>query len=210
MIAHPIGRYLIQFGAEEDVPVKDDPDTVLHPLSMKAEDVIEDHEAELEAAREQGRQEAAATAQKHLEASLQALAAQHEEHLLNERQSWATEEGHKLSLAITEAFAQLQDMLANTLDAILRPFLIDALRRQMIEELAHNVSILLTSESPAIEISGPDDLIAALREKLSPETAAITYKPNSSVDIRIVAHHTVIESQMQAWIERFEPSREQA
>jgi hypothetical protein len=210
MIAYPVSRYLVQFGVDEEAVVAEDLDIMLQPLSTTAEDQIEFREAELEAARDEGRKQALATAQTHLETSLQALNAQHAQHLVTERQSWAAEESDKLSSALTEALAQLQDMLANAVDAILRPFLLDTLRHQMVDELAHNVHILLTSENPVIEISGSADLIADLRAKLSSETAVIDYKPNSSSDVRIVAHQTVIQSQMQAWIERFESPREQA
>jgi hypothetical protein len=207
MIAYPVSRYLVHFGAAEEVAAEEDIEIVLQPLSTKAEELIEDREAELETAREEGRIEARAIAQAHLEMALQEQKLDFERRLNEARALWAAGEGEKLSLALTAALTQLEELLTRSVEAILRPFVIASLRLQIIDELANNIGVLLASDCPLIEISGAADIIAALQEKFSPAHAAISYRPHESADVRIVAGHTVIESQLSAWIKRFELSR---
>jgi hypothetical protein len=209
MIAYPVGRFLVQFGLEEPVAPLESFDGVLQPLSSRIEEPPEDPEALLEAAREEGRAEGRAAAQAFFETILANQKRDYEKRVADERNAWTVEEGAKLSLCLIEAVTQLEERLAECVDAVLRPFLIESLRRQMIEELIADIGVLLASDDhPAIEISGAADLLAALQAKLSSTQAAIDYKPNDSIDVRIVAHHTIIESQLRAWIERFDPSKE--
>ncbi len=211
MTAYPVARYLIEFGREaEEIAVPAAFDTVLQPLSSKPEEAPDTHELLLDAAREEGRNEVRAQAQTLINDTLTTQKRDFEIRLVEERKLWVETESAKWTLGLANAIAQLEARLAEGVDAVLRPFLIETLRRQMIDELAHNVGILLNSdENPAIEISGAADLLTALREKLSAVPAAIDYKPNESIDVRIVAHHTIIESQLRAWIERFDLSQEQ-
>jgi hypothetical protein len=209
MIAYPVSRYLMHFGAAEEVVVEEDVDVILQPLSTKAEELIENQAAELEAAREEGRIEAQAAAQAHLEMTLQELGLDFERRLAEARAAWVAEESAKLSLALTNALTQLEDLVTSSVEAILRPFVIAALRLQIIDELASNVSVLLANDCPLIEISGAADIVAALQEKFSPAQLTIDYRPDESTDVRIVAGHTVIESQLSAWIKRFDLSKEQ-
>jgi len=209
MIAHPVSRYLVNFGAEEALPVPEQFETVLQPLSSKEEDPFETLEAQIQAAREEGRIEARAAAQALIEAKIAEQKLEYEKRIAQERHSWVEEEGAKFGLSLTSAVTQLQEQIAECVDAVLRPFLIETLRRQMINELISTVSVILASdEVPAIEISGAADLIAILQEKLSTASASISYLPNDKIDVRIVAHHTIIETQLRAWIERFELSKE--
>jgi hypothetical protein len=209
LIAHPVSRYLIQFGIEKQAAPAEPFDGVLQPLSSRVEEPQADPEALLEAAREEGRAEGRAAAQAYFETILANQKRDYEKRLKDERHSWADEEGAKLGLCLTNAIAQLEERLAECVDAVLRPFLIESLRRQMIDELVNDVGVLLASdETPAIEISGAADLLAALQSKLSSAPVAIDYKPTDSIDVRIVAHNTIIESQLRAWIERFDPSKE--
>jgi hypothetical protein len=209
VIAYPVSRYLVQFGAEEKVAVEEDLDAILQPLSTKAEDLIEDREAELDAAREEGRAEARAAAQAHLEMALQDQQLDYEKRLGEERHLWIAEESDKLSASLTNALLQLEELVTGSVEAILRPFVIDALRRQIIDELASNISTLLASDYPLIEISGAADLLAVLKQRFASAQATIDYKPDDTADVRIVAQHTVIESQLRAWIKRFDLSKEQ-
>jgi hypothetical protein len=209
MIAHPVARYLVQFGLEEEAAPAETFDGVLQPLASRVEEPEENREALLEAAREEGRAEGRAAAQAFFETILANQKRDYEKRLGEERNSWASEEGAKLSLCLTNAVAQFEERLAECVDAVLRPFLIESLRRGMIDELVNDIGVLLASdENPVIEISGAADLLAALQARLSSTLAAIDYKPNDSIDVRIVAHNTIIESQLRAWVERFDPSKE--
>jgi hypothetical protein len=209
VIAHPVGRYLMQFGVEEEAAPPEVFADIMQPLSARVEEPEEDREALLEAACEQGRAEGHAAAQTFFETITANQKQDYEKRLVEERNSWASEEGVQLSSCLTNAISQLEARLAESVDAVLRPFLIESLRRQMIEELVSDIGVLLASdETPVIEISGSADLLAALQARLSATPAAIDYKPNESIDVKIVSHHTIIESQLRAWIDRFDPSKE--
>ena len=49
---------------------------------------------------------------------------------------------------------------------------------------------------------GPEDLLAMLREKLAAFSGAIDFSLDNSIDVRIVADQTKIESRIGAWVER--------
>jgi flagellar M-ring protein FliF len=49
---------------------------------------------------------------------------------------------------------------------------------------------------------GPEDLLAMLREKLAAFSGAIDFSLDDSIDVRIVADQTKIESRIGAWVER--------
>lgn len=212
MIAYPVSRYLAQFGAKEATEADDAVAVTMQPLVPslhKVEEPRESLEELLEAAQEKGRIEGRLTAQTAHDAQLAAQQLDHEKHIEESRAAWISEESAKFELHLTDAIAKLEACVAESVDAVLRPFLIESLRRQMIDELVIGINVLLANdETPSIEISGAADFIDALRQRLSAAAVAVDYKPDESIDVKIVAHHTVIESQLRAWIERFDPSRE--
>jgi len=219
MITHPVSRYLTCFEIEADIQQPVVYDDALQPLSAEPEPEPQherrqdDREALLQAARDEGRAEGhshgLAVAQAHYDAIIAKQKIDYERHLAEERNRWITEESTVLTLGFKTALQLFSDEFAESVDAILRPFIIDALRRQMVDELAKDIRILLTDEeNPAIIISGAADLLAILKDQLSSASIAIEYTPDASIDVRIVSHHTIIESQLRAWIQRFEPPKE--
>jgi hypothetical protein len=215
MITHPVSRYLVQFESGGTVKPAVHYDAVLQPLSLEPEHHHhpEDHEAQLLAARAEGHSEGYelghAAAQADFNAALANQRLEYDKHLAEERNRWIAEESAPLALAITNMLHQFGEELGEAVDGVLRPFLIESLRRQMVEELAQAVGVLLASdENPAIVISGAADLLTVLRERLSSTSVAIEYRPSDSIDVQVVSHHTVIESQLRAWIARFELPKE--
>lgn len=123
--------------------------------------------------------------------------------LAAERAKWTQDESDKLAGTIGAAFAEIEANIADCVARVLRAFLIDRLRRKVVDELAENIGVLLGGkEHPVIEISGAEDLVAALREKLSVLSAAIEFSPNHSSDVKVVVDQTIINSRIEAWIQR--------
>jgi hypothetical protein len=158
--------------------------------------------ARLAEAREEGRAEAAAAAEQRAAADLQRLQVEHETHLAAERQKWRDEEASILQDRLGTALRRIEDDLAECVARILRPFIIESLRRQMIGELVEHVGTLVAShDMMAIMIAGPPDLIAVLQEKLAGLPIAIAYNESDGVDVRVTAEKTMIETRLKAWID---------
>jgi len=219
MITFPVTRFLENFSELEQpvftplVPEK--PDRPAVPEIQPLIDEKPKHEQPAGpdpavVAREEGYQEGYAAARDEFASLMAQEAVEHFDQMVLERQKWIAEEAESLSAKLTEAMADLAERLSTNVDAILRPFIISALRKQMIDELAQNVDVLLSGsgeEHKPIVISGAEDLLESLRSKLT-AAPAIDFQPNESPDIRIVVDNTIIQSQLQTWIERFNVSEE--
>ncbi|SEE94619.1 hypothetical protein SAMN05444161_8034 [Rhizobiales bacterium GAS191] len=203
MTVIPIAQYLAQFGAEggfgakglhhEDTPV-------LHSLDPKD---AEELARKLEEATTQGREEGRAIAAAAFEADLADERAQLEGRIVSARQAWLAEEGERLGAALGVAVSQLQTEMADSVARILKPFLAFALREQMLVSLSETMKGLLTEEKAFLKVSGPEDLLDALRDRLGPGEASIAYEVAAGVEVSVIADHTVIESRLQAWVDRF-------
>lgn len=139
-----------------------------------------------------------------LDAERQAFAAQ----LQSERAGWAEAEGARLAEALCAAVASLGAGVAETVARILRPFIGAALRDRAVGELNEAIGLLLRDDQAMIEISGAPDLLAALERRLAGAAAAISWKPNSASDVRVIADETVIQSRIEAWVRRIEAGDE--
>jgi hypothetical protein len=48
-------------------------------------------------------------------------------------------------------------------------------------------------------VTGPEDLLQALRDQLAGKACAATYLPNSRADVRITVGQTILETRLGAW-----------
>jgi hypothetical protein len=84
---------------------------------------------------------------------------------------------------------------------ILRPFLSQLVIARVTESLVENLEVLFASRTRALfEVSGPQDMLDALREKFTARDVAFEFKPNDSIDIRVCVDDTIIETQLGAWM----------
>lgn len=198
----PVARYLDELGSAPVVPDLDEVSRASADAGPLEALVAPDPKALLLAAREQGFDEGRAAAA----ASHETLMAQErllsEGRLVSERQRWSSQEGETLARAIKDGFVAIESHIAASVERILAPFVVEAMRRKMVDHLAENLGVLLGgSEQPVIEIHGPEDLLAMLREKLGTGACAIAFSPEAAIDVRIIAGPTIIESRMEAWLE---------
>ncbi len=206
MTTRPVAHYLTHFDVGE---------VIVHPLaeaveqhglmpSLWAQDPEEEDNSEalLEEAREAGRAEGVEAAQMQAAAEMERLRQEFEETLAGERQKWLSEEAEVLKDRLTTALQLIEDNLAECAARVLRPFIVESLRRQMIGELVEHIGGMIAShETTAIKISGPGDLLAIMQEKLAGVPAALTYEESSDVDVRVMAGQTTIETRLKAWID---------
>jgi hypothetical protein len=203
MMARPVAHYLMNFDAEVSAGSLTDFDGMLGLVPVGgAPDQSDDLEASLAAAREEGRTEGAEAAQTEAAAHLDQVRRDFQEELAAERQRWLQEEATALKEELASAVQQMKDGLAECVARILRPFITESLRRQMIDELVEHLgSIAASHDAVGIKISGSSDLIAVLQEQLSELPIAIDYEQNDSLDVRVIADETLIETRLQAWID---------
>ncbi len=118
-----------------------------------------------------------------------------------EREKWAAEEAQRLASAHRAAFEDFETRCAQAVANILRPFMVPLAIGRVTEALVENLEALFASRTRALfEISGPADLLDALREKFAERDAAIAFKPEDTIDVRVRIEDTIIETQLEAWM----------
>lgn len=127
-----------------------------------------------------------------------------EEHLAEERRKWAAKQGETLAARLTSAFETLEVRITDPVARVLAPFVTAELRDRRVRELSESVSRLLADGNHVrLRISGPDDLLCRVRDKVGASPAAIEWQPNEQVDVTLVADDSTIETEISGWIERF-------
>ena len=197
MSAVPAARYLADFSADDEFP------------SLPADALFENDGAaatakldeEFARGLENGRSEARAAFQVMLEEQQGEFTAR----LATERQQWAAQTGEELANRLLAAIAELERRVADTTARILKPFLATELRRQAIAELRTSLEVMLAADSGAsISVSGPADVLEALRPQLSSRATTVTFTPSDDCDVRIEAGQAKLETRLRSWMTRLE------
>jgi hypothetical protein len=199
MIAVPAARYLADFGADGDAraphagsgaPVKNDSATAA---------------ARIDEAFARGIDDGRAAAESEFETKLEEQRAEFAAQLAAERQEWAAATGEELANRLLAAVQEFEGRVAETTARILKPFLAAELRRQAIAELQSSLDMLLATDSGvSLSISGPADILEALRGQLSGKTATVTYTPSDDCDVRIVAGPAMLETRLKGWMAKLD------
>lgn len=146
--------------------------------------------------REQGRSEARAEA----EATLVHERADFERRFTEARKLWTETEAEALASGFAAALRAFDAELTGRIARLLMPVLTDSLRRQALTELSAALARLLDDpHHAAIRVSGPDDLLTALAERLGPLAGGIEFAPGDATEVHVSADETVIETQIAAW-----------
>jgi hypothetical protein len=117
------------------------------------------------------------------------------------REKWVAEQGESLAGAHRAAFDSFEARCAQAVANILRPFTSELVIARVTEALVENLEVLFAGGGQApFEISGPVELLDALREKFASRDAAVVFRPNELIDVRVVAGDTIIETQLGAWM----------
>lgn len=116
------------------------------------------------------------------------------------RAEWTRAEAERLATQMKGAFAELDTRISTILADILTPFVGGALKARALNEMTNRLTTLLTKSgpSPTLTVSGPADLLRALRERLGhPE--GIAFVERCGADLQATSDDTVIETQLNAW-----------
>ena len=122
-----------------------------------------------------------------------------------ERLAWQANEYAKFAERFEDAMAAIEDELAKGVARVLKPLLIEERVKQVTQALSENLAKILSRDAPsALKITGPEALLSVLRGRLAAHPVTVEYVAGDSVDVSVEAHQTIIQSQLQAWIDHIE------
>lgn len=196
----PVARFLIDFGAKP--PPVDVTEAALPELSGFSDA----HWAErMEEAYARGIEEGRRTAESDTAVQLAEQQAASEQSIAAAREAWAQEAGSRMAALIGDAVVEMENRLAEAVEHVLRPFLAQAVRDQAISQL-RTVLQDLVGNNPGLtlEISGPEDLLDAVRQCLPPSLTTVSFVANDATDVRIKAGSSLLETRIAAWLKTCE------
>ncbi|MDX2202218.1 MAG: hypothetical protein NW223_05670 [Hyphomicrobiaceae bacterium] len=193
----PVAQFLKDFS---DVPLS-------APVGPSPEELAEERAAAVEAARaeghEAGREEGLTEARAEAEARLAEQEQDFAQRLAEARATWVASEGAQLAASIGKALTHIHDEIIAVTAEVLKPFLVEAVRKQALAELSRTVEDILKREPEAgIAISGPEDLIRSLEVALSEHAGAMTFTPSQTMEIEVKAGHALLSTRIAAWVEK--------
>jgi hypothetical protein len=203
MSAVPVAPYL------EDLT----PGSVQTPLipslnKSRGLDKAMDSTAAIETAYARGLEDGRARAAADCEARISAHAEAFERRLMEERRRWVADEGERLSELFVSGLGDLEVRVADTMARILKPLLIAEVHRRAVAELAEALDGLLAKgDLLSVTVTGPSDLLEALRTHLQGTFDSVHYVTAESLDVRIVAGETILETCIGAWVRAIEGPR---
>ncbi|SRR6266702_1327339 len=126
-----------------------------------------------------------------------------------ERAKWSDQQAVAIVSGFETACREIETNIASSVARILLPFLADAVRDKAIGSLVEQIAALTSSSSvPAFKITGPGELLDLVRTQLgTARRTGIEYEAAETLEVRVVADQTVIETQISAWSERLKEAR---
>jgi hypothetical protein len=198
MSAAPAAPYLTEFGSAAGPSVL----AMVGQLGLSEE---EQAAARIAEAHAEGFEKGRAAALAALEPKLAEQAAQFQRQLAQERAAWAARDGDKLAGALAAGLEALEARIADAVTRILAPFLEARLCHQAVAELRAELDVLLAREPEiGLSIAGPEDLLEALRSRLSDQRCSVTYVTSQACDVSVGAGQTLLQTRLAAWKARIE------
>jgi len=204
MSARTIGDLLMTFDVKPEPIVAPKSRVVpFEPRPAAAPPRQKDAAAKVEEAYERGRQDGHAAAVADCEAKLKEHAIALIKRNADERERWLAEQSSVLAEQLTTTWVQFESALAGTLARLLEPFLTGAIHQQAIREfILHLDAVVKEPTNAVLQISGPADLLDAIKAKVDVGPVAVQYVPNTRCEVRLTSDHAIVETQMAAWIKR--------
>jgi len=202
--------------AAKFIPVLDDTTSASDHLTEHASSQFEElrfaslskgKARQLDEAYSRGYEEGKAAAIADMEGQIEQEREHNKKQLELERYTWASRETDALTERIDSGFKEIETKLADIIARILRPFLTEVSRNRAIAELLSALDMILAAdEGVTLEISGPEDLLELLREKLNSRNIAVLFTPSDEPEVRMVAGQTIVETCLGQWVQRVEES----
>jgi hypothetical protein len=200
MTSSAFARYLPQFPVTRPGDLVAGNEILLFATATKSKEPVPDIVAEAE---ERGRREATEAAQAAADHARAEAEVGFERRMGQERRRWTEVQADRLAGGITAALHDLETRLAAGAARALVPFLEAIIRQRAIDDLARTLhEILADSRNTGLTITGPEDLLAMVRDRLGGYAGAVSYVVDEAADIRVACDDTSIETQFRAWTER--------
>jgi hypothetical protein len=107
----------------------------------------------------------------------------------------------RLNEAIANGFAEMERRVAQAAAQLLKPLLVEAVSRQIVDELAENVARLTRAGGIGLlKVRGPERLLSVLKPKVESLAVDIEYVEESGVEITVAAESTEIRSELGSWM----------
>lgn len=126
-----------------------------------------------------------------------------------ERAKWSDQQAVAIVSGFEAACREIETNIASSVARILLPFLTDAVRDKAIGSLVEQIAALTGNSSvPAFKVTGPSELLDLVKTQLeASRRTGIAYEAAETLEVRVVADQTVIETQITAWSERLKEAR---
>jgi hypothetical protein len=137
-----------------------------------------------------------------LEARTEAMEAKFKAELEAARKSWVDEAGGNLAGLIGEALTGIEQRVGQSMQDVLLPF-VETLIPQaaVVEFMAILKSALQEDFKGALCLSGPEDLIAAVKEKLGVLQFDIVCEPSAGIELRARNKDFIVSTRIKSWME---------
>jgi hypothetical protein len=205
-VAHVLADFAVEEPLNENIPPAVEPDIPVEPLGFSQ---AEETAKKIDEACARVREDMQAEADDRLQRALSEQAAAFTERLEAERKAWVEEQATVLSSALGTAIDGLESRIADAAAKVLKPFLAESSRERAVAEMTECVAAILADPAhPVLSISGPQDLLDALSAALGADAGSISFQPDASADIRVIAGETILETRIQEWVARLDRSGE--
>jgi hypothetical protein len=192
-----LASYLVRFDEEVAPPA-------FEPLrDVGDEGDVREGEAEKAALEEQGRiyDAAYAAAKEAFDELLENERRRFEEQMSDERNRWINEEGGKLSEGFGRSINESIEALRCALENILEPFVARSILEALIDDFVKTIrEVLNDKDNPAVQFSGPRDLLEIICARLSNDAIATTIVDDAGIEVRAKIGPTVIETRVTEWL----------
>jgi len=126
-----------------------------------------------------------------------------------ERAKWSDQQAVAIVNGFDAACREIESNIASSVARILLPFLAEAVRDKAIGSLVEQISTLTSnSPVPAFRVTGPSELIDLVRTQLTlAGRTGVEYQSADTVEVRVLADQTTIETQISIWMDRLKEAR---
>jgi hypothetical protein len=102
--------------------------------------------------------------------------------------------------AIAARSAEIADMIAGDVEAVLKPLVDEALRSRILSGLSDEIRKILALENAGqIRVSGPDALVEALQANIGADAERFEVHRNDRFDIEVEINKTQFASRLEEW-----------
>ena len=102
--------------------------------------------------------------------------------------------------AIAARSADIADLIAGDVEAVLKPLINEAVRERILAGLTDEIrKILVLENASRIRVSGPEALVQAFREQVGIDADRLTVEENEGFDIEVEVNRTQFASRLSDW-----------